>query len=67
MFSALLRLFALRPFLTMAILGIPVVILIAVGLFTIFAFKFLVFIVLPIALILWVLRRVLRPNRGTAA
>ena len=67
MFSALLRLFALRPFLTMAILGIPVVILIAVGLFTIFAFKFLVFIVLPVVLIVWVLRRVLRPNRGTAA
>jgi hypothetical protein len=67
MIAALLRLFALRPFLTMAILGIPVIILIAVGLFTIFAFKFLVFIVLPLALIVWVLRRVTRPNRGTAS
>ncbi len=66
MIAALLRLFALRPFLTMAILGIPVVILIAVGLFTIFAFKFLVFIVLPMALIVWVMRRLMRPNRGTA-
>jgi len=66
MISALLRLFALRPFLTMAILGIPVVLLIAVGLFTIMAFKFLVFIVLPIALVVWLMRRVFRANRGPA-
>ena len=66
MIAALIRLFALRPFLTMAILGIPVIILIAVGLFTIFALKFLVFIVLPIALVIWLLRRVMRPNRGAA-
>lgn len=67
MIAALLRLFALRPFLTMAILGIPVIILIAVGLFTIVAFKFLVFIVLPIALVVWLMRRVTRPHRGTAS
>ena len=66
MLAALIRLFALRPFLTMAILGIPVIVLIAVGLFTIVAFKFLVFIVLPVALVVWLLRRVMRPNRGTA-
>jgi hypothetical protein len=57
MFSSLIRLFALRPFLTMAILGIPVVILIAVGLITIVAVKFIVFIVLPIVLIVWLARK----------
>ena len=57
MLSAILRLFALRPFLTLAIFGIPVVILIAIGLFTIMALKFLVFIVLPIALIVWLFRK----------
>jgi uncharacterized membrane protein YqjE len=60
MISALLRLFALRPFLTMAILGIPVLVLIAVGLLTIMALKFVVFVVLPIAVVVWVVRRVYR-------
>jgi len=66
MIAALLRLFALRPFFTMAILGIPVVLLIAVGLFTILALKFLVFIVLPIAVVVWLMRRLFRPSPGTA-
>jgi hypothetical protein len=57
MIAALARLFFLRPLFTMAVLGIPVMILIAVGLVTIYALKFLVFIVLPIALVVWVLRR----------
>ena len=65
MISALLRLFALRPFLTMAILGIPVIVLVMVGLITIWAFKFLVFIVLPIAIVVWLARRVLRPSHDT--
>ena len=56
MLAALLRLFALRPFLTMAIFGIPVLILIAVGLFTVLALKFLLFVVLPIALVVWLIR-----------
>ena len=57
MIAAILRLFSLRPFLTLAIFGIPVFILIAIGLFTVMALKFLVFIVLPIALIIWVVRK----------
>jgi hypothetical protein len=57
MISALLRLFVLRPFLTVAILGIPVIVLIAVGLLTILALKLLVFVVLPIALVVWFVRR----------
>ena len=56
MLAGILRLFALRPFLTLAIFGIPVVILIAIGLFTVMALKFLVFIVLPIFLVVWILR-----------
>jgi hypothetical protein len=62
MISSILRLFALRPFLTMAILGIPVVLLIAVGLFTIIALKFLVFIVLPIALVVWLFRKLFKSS-----
>jgi hypothetical protein len=57
MFAAFARLFVLRPLFSLAVLGIPVIILIAVGLFTIWALKILVFVVLPIALIVWVLRR----------
>ena len=60
MIAALLRLFALRPFLTMAILGIPVIVLIAVGLFTIIALKILVFVVLPVALVVWLVRKLTR-------
>jgi type IV secretory pathway VirB3-like protein len=57
MFVALLRLFALRPFFTLAIFGIPLFVLIAVGLFTILALKLLVFVVLPIAAVVWLVRR----------
>lgn len=60
MIAALLRLFALRPFLTMAILGIPVIVLIAVGLFTIIALKILVFVVLPVVLVVWLVRKLSR-------
>jgi hypothetical protein len=57
MFAAIARLFAVRPFLTMAFLGFPVIILAAVGLLTIWALKFVVFIVLPIVLVIWVVRK----------
>jgi hypothetical protein len=67
MFAAIARLFFLRPFLTMAILGFPVIILVAVGLITIWALKFLVFIALPIVLIIWVARKLFSNNdRGTS-
>ena len=65
MLASIVRLFALRPFLTMAILGIPVVLLVAVGLFTIMAVKFIVFIVLPIALIVWLFRKLFRNGDST--
>ena len=58
MLSSIARLFFLRPFLTMAILGIPIVILVAVGLLTIMVLKFVVFVVLPIVAVIWVVRKV---------
>ena len=58
MLAALLRLIAIRPLLTLAIFGIPVIILVAVGLITIMALKFLVFVVLPIVVVIWVVRKV---------
>jgi hypothetical protein len=66
MLTSLRRLFVLRPFLTLVILGVPVIVLIIVGLFTIFALKALVFVVLPIALIIWLARKVFsRPGPAT--
>jgi hypothetical protein len=65
MLGSILRVIALRPLLSLAILGIPVVILIAVGLFTIMALKFLVFIVLPIVVIVWAWRRFFGSNDGS--
>lgn len=62
MLAAIARLFFLRPLLTIAVLGIPVIVLIAVGLLTIMALKFFVFIVLPIILIVWVVRKVFGPS-----
>jgi hypothetical protein len=61
MIAALLRLFAVRPLLTMAIFGIPVLVLIAVGLFTIWALKLLVFVVLPIVAVIWLIRSLFGP------
>jgi hypothetical protein len=60
MISSLLRLFALRPFLTMGIVGIPIIVLIAVGLLTIVLMKILLFVVLPIVAIVWLVRRLFR-------
>jgi len=69
MFAAILRLLALRPLLGLAILGFPIILLVAVGLITILAFKFLVFIVLPIVAVVWLVRTFKRsssaPDTGT--
>lgn len=67
MITAFLRLFALRPLLSMAILGVPVLVLIAVGLATIFAVKALVFVVLPLVLVIWLVRRLLRRDHQVSA
>ncbi|HJU87776.1 MAG TPA: hypothetical protein VJ672_00190 [Gemmatimonadaceae bacterium] len=62
MLSALLRLFALRPLLTLTLFGIPILILVVVGLLTIWALKLFIFIVLPIGLIFFLVRRMNRGN-----
>ena len=67
MIAAILRLFALRPLLTMAILGIPLLLIIGVGLFTILAFKFLLFIVLPVVVVIWLLRMLFRSGDRPAS
>jgi hypothetical protein len=67
MIAAILRLFALRPLLTMAILGIPLILIIGVGLFTILALKFLLFIVLPVVVVIWLLRMLFRSGDRPAS
>lgn len=62
MFATIFRLLAMRPLLSMAILGIPVILLIAVGLATILALKVLVFVVFPIVLVLWAIRKFKRKD-----
>lgn len=62
MFAAFARLFALRPFFSMAILGIPVLTLVAIGLAAVWIFKLLVFVVLPIALVVWLVRKFMRKD-----
>ena len=61
--TSLARLFQLRPFLTSAIIGIPIVLLIAIGVFTVLALKFLVLVVLPIGLVVWLFRRIFGRRR----
>jgi hypothetical protein len=58
MITSILKLFALRPILSLAILGFPIILLVAVGLLTIMALKFLVFVVAPIVVIIWVFKKV---------
>ncbi len=65
MIAALLRLFALRPLFSLMIFGFPLLLIIAVGLFTIVALKFVVFFVLPVALAMWVIRKLFR--RGSSS
>jgi type IV secretory pathway VirB3-like protein len=67
MLVSLLRLFALRPLLTLAIFGIPIVVLVAVGLFTILALKLFFFIVLPIVVIVWLFRKLTRSGDAPAS
>ena len=57
MIALFLRLFALRPLFSMVIMGFPILMLIAIGLFAIMAVKMLVFIVLPAAIVLWLIRK----------
>jgi hypothetical protein len=63
MIASLLRLLALRPLLGMAILGIPIVVLIAIGLATVLAVKAAVALAVPLLVVLllvWLVRRTAR-------
>ena len=67
MIALLARLFVLRPLLGVAVLGIPVLGLIAIGLAAVVVFKVLFFVVLPIVLVVWIVKRVLKPHDMTTA
>ena len=66
MLTAFARLFALRPLLSMAILGVPVLTLVAIGFFALWAVKLLFFVVLPIVLVVWLVRKMTR-SKGASA
>ena len=53
--------------LSIAIFGIPLLVLIAVGLFTILALKLLVFIVLPVLAVVWLFRKFSRSGDWPAS
>jgi type IV secretory pathway VirB3-like protein len=67
MLVSLLRLLALRPLLTLAIFGIPIVVLVAVGLFAILALKLFFFVVLPVLAIVWLVRKLTRSGDAPAS
>ena len=67
MFALIARLAVLRPLLGFVILGIPVLGLLAIGLAAVVVFKILLFVVLPIALVAWLVKRVLRPHDDLAS
>ena len=60
MLTALLRLFALRPILAGSLLGIPILTLIVLGLATAVFLKVLLFIVIPIVIGIWIVKRMRR-------
>ncbi len=66
MLAALLRLLALRPLLAITIFGIPLLVLAVIGLIAVGLVKFLIFVVLPIALVIWVLRWLFGRDRDEA-
>lgn len=57
MIGMFVRLFALRPLLSIAILGVPLLVLVAIGLLTVVVVKVFVFVILPIILLVWLWRK----------
>jgi type IV secretory pathway VirB3-like protein len=66
MIASLLRLLALRPLLTLAIFGFPLILLLAVGLITVVVFKLVIFVVLPVVAVVWLVRRLSRTGDSPA-
>ena len=62
MIAAILRLFALRPLLSIVILGVPLLTLIALGLLTVVLFKLFIFVILPIIVVVWLVRKFTRSS-----
>ncbi|MBC7843438.1 MAG: hypothetical protein H7099_14045 [Gemmatimonadaceae bacterium] len=62
MFTAFLRLFALRPILAGSLLGIPILTLILLGLAVALMLKILLFVVIPITIGLWIVKRMRRTH-----
>lgn len=62
MFSLLARLLVLRPLLGVAILGVPVLVLMAIGVATVLAAKLFFFVVLPVGLLVWIATRVFKEH-----
>ncbi len=63
MFASLLRLLALRPLLGMAILGVPVLVLIGIGLLAVLTVKAMAVLFVPVLVIgfaIWFFRRMAR-------
>jgi hypothetical protein len=60
MLTALLRLFALRPILAGSLLGFPILTLILLGFATAVLLKVLLFVVMPIVLVVWIVKRMRR-------
>lgn len=61
MLNLILKLMVLRPLLSMAIFGIPILTLILIGLFAVAALKIVVFVVIPVVLVIWLVRRYRAP------
>lgn len=66
MIAAFLRLFALRPILAGSLLGVPILTLILLGLFTALFLKFLLFVVLPVTLVFLLVRALFRTTAPRA-
>ena len=63
MVQSLLRLLALRPFMGMAILGVPILVLIGLGLLVVVTFKVVAALFVPLLVvtaIVWFVRRLRR-------
>jgi hypothetical protein len=60
MLTALLRLFALRPILAGSLLGIPILTLLLLGLAAAVLLKVLLFVVIPIVIGVWIVKRLRR-------
>ena len=60
MLTAFLRLFALRPILAGSLLGVPILTLILLGLAAVVLLKVMLFVVIPVCVGIWIVKRMRR-------